>query len=89
MWVRLSGRDLEPILVDFSNVTHVTSRAGGGSTIYFKNETMNEKGESKQRALAVRDSVPEISKALDAREALASSGRGNPANRAKVASMRG
>ena len=84
MWVRLSGRDLEPILVEFSNVTHVASRAGGGSTIYFKNETVDAKGERKQRALAVRESVPEIAKALDATDAVSSSGRGS-ASRIKVA----
>lgn len=89
MWVRLSGRDLEPMLVEFANVTHVTSRAGGGSTIYFKSEATNDKGETKQRALAVRETVPEISKALGATEAIISSGRGNTSSRIKVAGARG
>ncbi|MFI0846421.1 hypothetical protein [Mesorhizobium sp. IMUNJ 23232] len=43
------------------------------------------KGERKQRALAVRESVPEISKALGAVEAVISSGRGGASNRIKVA----
>lgn len=59
MWIKLTRNDLEPVLVDVDRLTHIGPRTNGGSTLYFA-EDSDKKGDSKQKVLAVRDTVAEI-----------------------------
>jgi hypothetical protein len=64
MWIKLTRPDLEPVLVNFDRLTHITPRSGGGSSLYLDIEATDKNGESKQRALAVKDSVAEVYDAI-------------------------
>ena len=59
MWIKLTRNDLEPVLVDVERLTHIGPRTGGGSTLYFA-EDSEKRGDVKQKVLAVRDTVAEI-----------------------------
>jgi hypothetical protein len=64
MWIRLNSyKENNPLLVSGELVTHIAARLGGGSTLYFALATTDgKKGETKQRALAVRESIDEIAR---------------------------
>ena len=81
MWIKLTNKDLEPVLVNFERILYVTPRTGGGSTLNFFGEAAEKQGVVKPRALAVRESVAEISKALDGEGAEPSSAGRRPARR--------
>ncbi|PSJ56166.1 hypothetical protein [Kumtagia ephedrae] len=58
------------MLVSLDKVTHIATRAGGGSTLYFAVQATDPKGrEAKQRLLAVRESIEDIAAQLDAKAA--------------------
>ncbi|MFI0843389.1 hypothetical protein [Mesorhizobium sp. IMUNJ 23232] len=59
MWIKLTRNDLEPVLVDVDRLTHIGPRTGGGSTLYFAEES-EKKADTKPKVLGVRDTVAEI-----------------------------
>lgn len=68
MWLRLkSQKEGTVLLVSVAQVTHIAPREAGGSTVYFATETEDPKkpGQTKQRALAVRDKIDDIAAMLD------------------------
>lgn len=67
MWIKLkSNKEGNTLLVSLDQVTHIATRAGGGSTLYFAMETTDSAArEAKQRLLAVRDSIDDIAQQLD------------------------
>jgi hypothetical protein len=69
MWVKLTKRDMEPVLVNFAKVSHVLNRSGGGSTLNFAVGASEKDGVVKPKILAVTESIVEISKAMEADEA--------------------
>ncbi|WP_442583055.1 hypothetical protein ACSBOB_14310 [Mesorhizobium sp. ASY16-5R] len=73
MWIKLTRNDLEPVLVDADRLTHIVPRTGGGSTLYFA-EDGEKKADAKPKALAVRDTVPEIYNLLKAAEGTPAAG---------------
>jgi hypothetical protein len=60
MWIRLTKIDFESVMVNFDRLTHVSSRTGGGSSLYFDMEIVDKNGDSKQRVLAVKETVAEV-----------------------------
>ena len=69
MWIKLTKRDMEPVLVNFAKVSHVLHRTGGGSTLNFAVRASEKDGVVKPKALAVMESVVDVSKAMEADEA--------------------
>jgi hypothetical protein len=69
MWIKLTKKDMEPVLVNLARVSHVLHRTGGGSTLNFAGGASEKDGVVKPKALAVTESVAEISKAMEADEA--------------------
>jgi hypothetical protein len=68
MWIKLTRPDLEPVLVNAAKITHVTARGGGGSSLYMELESVDKKGEAKQRILACRETTIEVFNLLKAAE---------------------
>jgi hypothetical protein len=60
MWIRLTKTDFESVMVNFDRLTHVSSRTGGGSSLHFDIEIVDKNGDSKQRVLAIKETVAEV-----------------------------
>jgi len=82
MWIKLTRPDLEPVLVNSDVITHITARGGGGSSLYMELESVDKKGESKQRILACREPLADVYNILKAAEG------GAPAAAAKLRAAR-
>lgn len=82
MWIKLTNKDIEPVLVNSERILYVAARTGGGSTLNFVGESAEKQGVVKPRALAVQESVAEISKILDGERAEPSPAGRRPPRRA-------
>lgn len=79
MWIKLTRNDLEPVLINVDELSHIGSRNGGGSTVYFA-EGVDKKDNTKQKVIAVRETVAEIHNLL-----MATASSGIAASKARTA----